>query len=140
MSTKQSRHFRRTMSRGEARLWLRLKALHGGDGLHFRRQREFRGYYLDFVCFSRRLVIEVDGSQHSEDAQISHDFTRDIVLRREGFEVMRIRHGHILRDIDAVMLGVHDMLAGRPYFAPVGRRGPKTPPSVSSLRSEPPSP
>jgi very-short-patch-repair endonuclease len=34
-------------------------------GFHFRRQRPFRAYYLDFVCFDRRLVVEVDGGQHT---------------------------------------------------------------------------
>jgi very-short-patch-repair endonuclease len=105
------------MSPGEARLWLRLKAMRA-EGYHFRRQYTFRGYYLDFVCFSRRLVIEVDGAQHGAPDQVGHDELRDHVMRRERFEVLRISHGFVLRDIDSVMLSIYDSLAARPVFKP----------------------
>jgi very-short-patch-repair endonuclease len=55
-----------------------------GARFHIRRQAPFRGYFLDFVCFERRLVVELDGSQHGEDDQADHDFVRDLVLKREG--------------------------------------------------------
>lgn len=90
------------MSVPEVRLWSRLKRLRA-RGFHIRRQAPFRGYFLDFVCFAQRLVIEVDGGQHGEDAQIAHDKVRDTVLRREGFRVMRIWTYAIRDDIDAVM-------------------------------------
>ena len=41
-----------------------------------------RGYFLDFVCFGRKLVIELDGWRHAEAGQAQHDNGRDAVLRR----------------------------------------------------------
>jgi very-short-patch-repair endonuclease len=69
------------MTKAEVRLWMRLKRMRA-DGCHFRRQAPFRGYFLDFVCFGRKLVIELDGWRHAEAGQAQHDNGRDAVLRR----------------------------------------------------------
>jgi very-short-patch-repair endonuclease len=52
----------------------------------FRRQVSFRGYILDFVCFARRVVVEIDGSQHLDPTR---DKQRDALLRSEGFQIIR---------------------------------------------------
>jgi very-short-patch-repair endonuclease len=101
------------MSPPEVLLWSRLKLMRA-QGFHFRRQAPFRGYYLDFVCFGRRLVVEVDGGQHAEDAQAAHDAVRDAVLRREGFEVMRFWAGTVLSDVGGVVDAITDALARAP--------------------------
>lgn len=101
------------MSPPEVLLWSRLKQLRA-QGFHFRRQAPFRGYYLDFVCFSRRLVVEVDGAQHADDSQTAHDQVRDAVLRREGFEVMRFWAGTVMGDIGGVMDALSDALVRPP--------------------------
>jgi len=86
----------------EVKLWSRLKTLRA-EGYHFRRQAPFRGYYLDFVCFSRRLVVELDGAQHGEDVQIEHDQVRDLVVRRSGFTVLRFYNHQVRENVDGVM-------------------------------------
>ncbi|HEY2050710.1 MAG TPA: DUF559 domain-containing protein [Caulobacteraceae bacterium] len=45
------------MTPHEARLWIYLRALRA-KGFRFRRQVPLKGYYVDFVCFRSRLVIE----------------------------------------------------------------------------------
>ena len=50
--------------------------------LMFRRQVPFKNYILDFVCFEKRLVIEIDDSQHAE---LQRDAVRDATLAAEGF-------------------------------------------------------
>ncbi len=90
------------MSPPEVRLWARLKRLRE-RGFHIRRQAPFRGYYLDFVCFDRRLVIEVDGGYHGEDLQADHDAARDMVLTREGFRVQRFWSHAVMHHTDEVM-------------------------------------
>ena len=101
----RARQFGQAMSEAEVKLWSRLRQLRE-QGFHIRRQAPFRGYYLDFVCFSRRLVIEVDGGQHSEDEQTAHDAVRDAVLRRHGFRVMRFWTSDVHREIDDVMIAI----------------------------------
>jgi very-short-patch-repair endonuclease len=90
------------MTPQEIRLWVRLRALRS-EGFHIRRQAPFRGYFLDFVCFDRRVAIEVDGPQHTELGQAAHDAFRDQVLRREGFQTLRFASAAVHEDIDAVM-------------------------------------
>lgn len=72
----RARALRNAMTKPEVILWSQLKHLRA-DGFHVRRQAPFRGYYLDFVCFSRRVVIEVDGENHAQPEQAEHDRTRD---------------------------------------------------------------
>ena len=89
------------MTEPEVWLWGRLKRLQA-RGYHFRRQRPFKGYYLDFVCIDRMLIVELDGSHHNEPLQAERDGIRDAVLRRAGFQVLRFANGQVRRDIDAV--------------------------------------
>jgi very-short-patch-repair endonuclease len=57
-------------------------------------------YIVDFVCLERRLVIEVDGSQHV--AHASQDKQRDAWLRFSGFRVLRFWDNQVLNEIDVV--------------------------------------
>ena len=98
----RARDLRHAMTEPEVMLWSRLKHLRA-EGFHFRRQTPFRGYYLDFVCFSRKLVIEVDGSQHAEPEQLAHDSRRTAVLEREGFTVLRFWNGDVRENLSGVM-------------------------------------
>ncbi len=66
----------------------------------FRRQVPFRDYILDFVCFEQRLVIEIDGSQHADAVR---DRTREEVLAREGFRVVRYLNNEVLLQRSAVL-------------------------------------
>ena len=93
---------RKSLTPQEARLWLHLRDLRP-LGYHFRRQAPFRGYFLDFVCFSRRLVVEVDGGGHYEEAQAQHDRVRDAVLRRHGFHTLRASKADINTNLEGVM-------------------------------------
>jgi very-short-patch-repair endonuclease len=52
----------------------------------FRRQVPFQSYILDFVCFEKRLIIEIDGSQH---ASSERDHMREAALIAEGFRIAR---------------------------------------------------
>ncbi|MBI1907543.1 MAG: endonuclease domain-containing protein [Rhodocyclales bacterium] len=92
-------HLRKTMTDAERKLWRHLR----GEqlGAKFRRQHPFQGYVLDFVCFERGLVIEVDGSQHA-DAAVK-DAVRTDVLERAGFRVLRFWNNEVLTQTDAVL-------------------------------------
>ena len=114
--TDRARAMRKTMTPPEARMWANLKRLRG-EGFHFRRQAPFKGYYLDFVCFKRRLVIEVDGQVHQLDEQIRHDRIRDAVLAKEGFVTLRFDNAAIRDNIDDVMDFVVARLKNCPTLA-----------------------
>ncbi len=53
-------------------------------GGKFRRQAAIGAYLVDLVCFSHKLVIELDGPQHLEPACAEHDARRTAWLRRRA--------------------------------------------------------
>ncbi|WP_296597885.1 endonuclease domain-containing protein [Phenylobacterium sp.] len=118
----RAREMRGRMSEAEVILWSRLKMLKA-RGFHIRRQAPFRGYYLDFVCYARRTVIEVDGSQHGTDAQIEHDTVRDAVLRRHGFTTLRFWGSDVRSDADWVMDQIIAALEAAPWTREPERAG-----------------
>ena len=77
------------------------------EGAKFRRQVPLKGYILDFVCFERRLIIEVDGSQHAESQR---DDIRDALFRADGFRVIRFWNDEIEGGLDFVCRRIIEML------------------------------
>ena len=109
----RARELRKQMTPQETRLWLRLRALRP-QGLHFRRQAPFKGFILDFVCFERRLIIEIDGAQHADGAQRVHDLRRDAALAAAGFLTLRFWNSELQADIDSVVDTVFARAMARP--------------------------
>jgi len=54
----------------------------------------FQSYILDFVCFEKRFIIEIDGSQH---ASSERDRTREAALIAEGFQITRYWNNDVLQ-------------------------------------------
>ena len=98
----QARRLRRDATDVEKRLWWKLRELNE-QGFHFRRQAPFRAYVLDFVEHHERLVIELDGGQHDEPKQHTHDQRRDRFLASQGYRTLRFRNLDVLDNIDGVM-------------------------------------
>ena len=74
--------------------------------LKFKRQKPVGNYIVDFVCFSPKLIVEVDGSQHAEQEQ--YDDRRDRWLRNEGFIVLRFWNNQVLGDTEAVLGSIRE--------------------------------
>jgi very-short-patch-repair endonuclease len=93
----------------EAAMWrlLRDRRL---STFKFRRQVPFKNYILDFVCFDKRLVIELDGSQHAESQR---DAIRDATLASEGFAIARYWNNDVLQQSTSVLEDILAKLAGR---------------------------
>jgi len=94
----------------ERYLWqfLRGKQL----GVKFRRQHPFSDYVLDFVSIEARLVVELDGGQHSEAA--AKDAERDRQLAAAGFRVLRFWNNQVFRETGAVVEMIMSALAEAP--------------------------
>ncbi|MDQ6436163.1 DUF559 domain-containing protein [Mesorhizobium sp. LHD-90] len=95
---KFARAMRADATKAENILWqaLRNKQL---EGLKFKRQVPLDGFILDFVCFEARLILEVDGGQHSES---SRDVTRDRHFETQGFLTLRFWNDDVTKNIDGV--------------------------------------
>ncbi len=90
---------RKNPTEAERALWkhLRLRQL---EGQKFRRQQPLGRYVVDFVCFEKKLIVELDGGQHSE--QVTSDADRSAWLNGQGFRVLRFWNHDAVKDIEAV--------------------------------------
>jgi len=61
------------------------------------------------VCFERRLVVEVDGSQHMASPS---DRQRDLWLAGEGFRILRFWDNAVLQELESVEEAILAALAG----------------------------
>ncbi len=64
----------------------------------FRRQQPIGPYIVDFYCHQYGLVVEVDGSQHHEDAGILADAERTAWLEARGLRVLRLDNRYVLTE------------------------------------------
>ncbi len=105
MANELARHLRRNLTVDERRLWAELRELRR-VGVHFRRQAPIGRYIVDFVCFKKRLVVEVDGIQHDSAHGRKADQERDAFLTVQGFRVLRFTNGDVTHSLDGVVLEV----------------------------------
>jgi very-short-patch-repair endonuclease len=96
-----ARDLRNQPTDAEKRLWHFLRA--GKLGVRFRRQAAIGAYIVDFVCFSHRLIVELDGPQQVEDQGNNHDARRTAWLNSRGFRVIRFRNQALDEDIWGVV-------------------------------------
>ncbi len=92
---------RKVMTNAELKLWNELRA-HRLMGLGFRRQYPIAGYIIDFACPEKKLVVEVDGSQHGRADSTVADLVRTKRLEQDGWAVLRFWNDDVVRDIDNV--------------------------------------
>jgi very-short-patch-repair endonuclease len=108
---KRIRHFAKDMRReptaAEAAMWRLLRDRRLSQ-YKFRRQVPFQKFILDFVCFEKRIVIEIDGGQHAESAR---DTIRDSILKAEGFRIERYWNNDVLQQPSAVLEDIFVKLA-----------------------------
>ncbi len=97
-----SRQLRENMTDAERRLWarIRMKQL---KGYQFYRQKPIGDYIVDFFCPRAKLVIEVDGSQHSADEIVEDDRIRDEYMMSLGLRVLRFTNTEVLAHIEGVV-------------------------------------
>ncbi len=101
----RARQLRREMTDAERKLWeaLRDRRLLGWK---FRRQVEIKPYYVDFLCIAARLIIEVDGGQHSE----VRDAVRTAFLTEKGLRIIRYWNNEVLGNLDGVLVNIAEVL------------------------------
>src|SRR6218665_2388218 len=94
----RARRLRRNLTDAERKLWNRLRNSQL-CGLKFRRQHPVPPYIVDFYCEAKRLVVELDGSQHNEDA----DRVRTRFLEQQGLIVLRFWDNDVFLRIEALL-------------------------------------
>ena len=98
---------RSSQTDAENLIWYHLRN-NGLAGFKFRRQHQLQGYIVDFVCLEKKLIIELDGGQHSE--QEAYDHHRTEQLQKDGFQVLRFWNDEVVKQIKDVLSVIHNTL------------------------------
>jgi very-short-patch-repair endonuclease len=95
-----AKELRKNSTDAEKKLWecLRRKGI---NRLKFRRLEPIGDFIVDFVCYEKKLAIELDGAQHLN--QKYYDKDRDNWLKGNGFSVLRFRNDDVLKNINDIL-------------------------------------
>lgn len=103
-----ARKLRKDSTDAERHLWYYLRA-HRFYNHGFRRQHPLsKKYIADLVCLDKKLIIELDGGQHSEQQQ--YDAKRTAFLEAEGYRVLRFWNNEIFENMEGVLMAIADAL------------------------------
>ena len=95
----RARQLRRDAPAPERRLLLGLREAF--PRLKWRHQAPVGPYFADILCFSERVVIEVDGDTHAGTER--HDAQRTAMIAREGFRVLRVTNTDVTQNLEGVL-------------------------------------
>ena len=107
-STSKARELRRNSTETERVLWRQLRGRELA-GYKFDRQVPIEPYIADFVCRSRKLVIELDGGQHKQ--QRVEDEQRTRWFNSKGYRVLRFWNSEVLTNMAGVLEKIRAELA-----------------------------
>lgn len=105
----RARRLRRNQTDVERKLWSRLRDRRL-DGWKFRRQAPVGTYIVDFLCPDAKLVVELDGGQHSAEA----DADRTQAIEAHGYLVIRFWNNDVTTNLEGVLLRVLEPARGGP--------------------------
>ncbi|HLG31293.1 MAG TPA: endonuclease domain-containing protein [Candidatus Brocadiales bacterium] len=115
--TNIAKNLRKRATEAERLLWRYLcgKSL---KELKFRRQQPIGRYVVDFVCFDKKVIIEVDGGQHAKHK----DMERDRWLQGQGFKVLRFWNNEVLNNLEGVLEKIKEVALSHPPPNPLPSR------------------
>ena len=104
-----ARELRKNMTPEERRLWYMYLRQH--PLYRFRRQEIIGPYIADFYCAQRKLVIEIDGSQHYDEDALAYDAARTAYFNQQQIQVIRFTNIDINQRFQNVCETVEHALA-----------------------------
>lgn len=121
MTSQRARALRKRMTDAERLLWRHLRN-RGLDGWKFRRQYPVGPFIVDFICLEKNVVIEVDGGQHAEKAEL--DIQRSAYLNKMGYRVLRFWNNEVLQETEAVLEAIFAIIEDTVKNSPSPRPSP----------------
>jgi very-short-patch-repair endonuclease len=101
ISRSRARILRKDDTQAERVLWEALRSRRLG-GHKFVRQLSIGPYFADFACREHKLVVEVDGATHGEDAEVTHDERRTAYLNEQGWRIYRCWNHDVFTNLGGV--------------------------------------
>jgi len=118
----RARRLRRDQTDVEKKLWSHLRDRRL-DGWKFRRQVPVDRYVVDFLCADARLVVELDGGQHTAES----DAERTRLIESCGYLVIRFWNNDVTENTEGVLQRIANALRDArpltPTLSPTGRGG-----------------
>jgi len=105
----------------EQLLWRHLRAKHFG-GLKFRRQQPIGTYIVDFVCFEKKIIVELDGGQHAQSEEMQNDSIRDQWFEAQGYKILRFWDNEVLTNTRGVLEVISTHCLNHPPLNPLPSR------------------
>ncbi len=87
----------------------------GLHGLKFKRQWTLGPCIVDFCCWEARLIVEVDGGQHSAGS----DAARTAWLEAQGYRVIRFWNHEVLGNLEGVLQSILMEAERQPHPIPL---------------------
>ncbi len=101
------------MTPAEVALWTMIRKRQVGN-YRFQRQFGIGPYVADFYCDEAKLVIELDGEAHNDQAQMEHDRIRTEYMEALGIEVLRFENFEVFdyaqRTLDTIKQKIEERL------------------------------
>jgi very-short-patch-repair endonuclease len=107
ISVHRARQLRRNASDAERKMYRLLKE-HLPEA-RFRFQAPIRHYIVDFASHRCKVVVEIDGGQHSVEA----DAARTAVIKGEGYRVIRFWNNEVLQNGDGCVMRLRSLIGGK---------------------------
>ncbi|WP_431161900.1 DUF559 domain-containing protein [Flagellimonas beolgyonensis] len=122
---------KKNTTEAERILWEHLKTKK--LGVKFRRQHVIDEFIVDFICISKKLIIEVDGAYHDDALQQEADAMRTAILNDFGYKVVRFKNEEVVGTIDSVIQRIEKELLN----LPLGEDGGAIPPHILVMTATP---
>jgi len=102
MNYEHIKGLRKNLTEPEKILWHYLRNRRF-QNLKFRKQVPVDIYIVDFLCYEKRLIIELDGREHLTSESIAYDTERTKYLNNLGYKVVRFYNSDIFNNINLVL-------------------------------------
>jgi very-short-patch-repair endonuclease len=100
-------NLRNNMTETEKKLWKYLK--NEQLGIKFRRQHSIGHYIADFYCPEKKMVIEIDGSQHYTEDGLEYDKIREEYMTALGIKTIRFSNSDVTTNIEGILILLKNM-------------------------------
>ena len=122
ISVTRARERRRSPTDAEKRMRRLLKELF--PHARFRRQVPIRHYIADFASHREKVVIEIDGGQHTPE----QDNMRSRAIEAEGYRIIRFWNNEVLENGDGCAIPLGKLLRlDHPHPTPASQQANKPP-------------
>jgi len=117
----RARRLRNQATDAERLLWRHLRHRQI-SGYRFRRQVPVAGFIADFASLEAKVIVELDGGQHQENAD--YDKQRDLLIQAQGFLILRFWDNQVFQETQAVLHQIVQALQARcPHPSPPPQAG-----------------